>query len=299
MPIKELKLELIPHLHKVKLKARLDILNKVLEGNWNTIFKGQGLEFAGYRQYTFGDDASKIDWGASLRAHETLVRELEEYHNFNIFYLIDVSNSMLFSSTGKLKAEYAAELAFSMCYATMQSGDAIGMGLFTDKLVVKIPPNLGKTAYYQIIKELTNPNNYGGNFDLTKALQYLSSFLQERSVIFIISDFIGLREGWHRYLNIMVGRYDIIGVMIRDPRDIEMPKSGGQYLIEDPYSSERLYIDAHQYAKAYAAETKKEEEFIRNSFEKVKLGFISLRTDQDFQEPIIRYLRKRMSLVRG
>ncbi len=299
MPIKELKLELVPHLHKVKLKARLDILNKVLEGNWNTVFKGQGLEFAGYRQYTFGDDASKIDWGASLRAHETLVRELEEYHNFNIFFLIDVSNSMLFSSTGKLKAEYAAELAFSMCYAMMQSGDAIGMGLFTDKLVVKIPPNLGKTAYYQIIKELENPNNYGGNFDLTKALQYLSSFLQERSVIFIMSDFIGLKEGWHRYLNIMVGKYDIIGMMIRDPRDIEMPKSGGQYLVEDPYSGERLYIDAHQYAKAYAAETKKEEGFIRNSFEKVKLGFISLRTDQDFQEPIIRYLRKRMSLVRG
>jgi hypothetical protein len=97
----------------------------------------------------------------------------------------------------------------------------------------------------------------------------------------------------------MVGRYDIIGVMIRDPRDIEMPKSGGQFLIEDPFSGERLYIDASQYAKAYAAETKREEEFVRNSFEKVKLGFISLRTDQDFQEPIMKYLRKRMSLIRG
>ena len=299
MPVKELQIELIPHLKKVKLKARIDILNKVLEGNWNTIFKGQGLEFAGYRSYTYGDDASKIDWGASLRAHETLVRELEEYHNFNVFFLVDVSNSMLFSSTGKLKAEYAAELAYSLCYAMMQSGDAIGLGLFTDHLVTKIPPSLGKGVYYRIVKELVNASNYGGNFDLTKALLYVSSFLQERSVIFIISDFIGLKEGWHRYLNILVGKYDIIGLMVRDPRDIEMPKTGGQYLIEDPYSGERVYIDAHQYSKAYAAETKREEDYIRSSFEKVKLGFVNLRTDQDFQEPIMKYLRRRMSLIRG
>ncbi len=298
MPVNELQIELIPRLKRIKIKARMDVLNRMLEGNWSTMFKGQGLEFAGYRSYTYGDDASKIDWGASLRAHETLVRELEEYHNFNVFFLVDVSNSMLCSSTEKLKAEYAAELAFSLCYAAMQGGDAIGLGLFTDHLVVKISPNLGKSSYYQIVNELTNPKNYGGNFDFTKALQYVSTFLQERSVIFIISDFIGLKEGWHRYLNILGGKYDIIGLMIRDPRDIEMPKTGGQYLIEDPYSKNKLYIDAHQYAKTYAAETKKEEEFIRNSFEKGKIGFVSLRTDQDFKEPILRYLKKRMSLVK-
>jgi uncharacterized protein (DUF58 family) len=298
MPINDLKIDLVPHLKAVKLKARMDVLNRALEGNWNTMFKGQGLEFAGYRAYTFGDDAGKIDWGASLRAHETLVRDLEEFHNFNVFFLVDVSNSMLFSSTGKLKAEYAAELTFSLCYAIMQSGDAIGLGLFTDKLVTKIPPSLGKGVYYKITRELTNSANYGGNFDLIKALQYVSSFLKERSVIIIISDFIGLKEGWHRYLNILGGRYDIIGMMVRDPRDFEMPDSGGQFLVEDPFSSEKLYIDAHQYAKIYAAETKREEEIVRNSFEKSKFGFVSLRSDEDFQEPVLRYFRKRMSVLR-
>lgn len=298
MPVKELKIDLVPHLRKVKLKARRDILNRVLEGNWSTIFKGQGLEFAGYRAYTYDDDASKIDWGASLRAHEILVRELEEYRNFNVFFLVDVSNSMLFSSTGKLKAEYAAEVTFSLCYAIMQTGDATGLGLFTDKLVTKIPPSLGKGVYYRIMRELINPNNYGGNFDFTRALQYVSTFLKERSLVIIISDFIGLKEGWNRYLNILAGRYDIIGIMVRDPRDSEMPRSAGQYLVGNPYSNEKLYIDSNQYKKIYAAETKKEEEFIKNSFEKAKLGFVSLRTDQEFQEPILNYFKKRLSLVK-
>jgi uncharacterized protein (DUF58 family) len=298
MPIKELKLELVPTLKKVKLKARLDILNKVLEGNWSTIFKGQGLEFAGYRSYTFGDDASKIDWGASLRAHEILVRELEEFHNFNIFFLVDVSNSMLCSSTGKLKAEYAAELTFSLCYAMMQSGDAIGLGLFNDHLVTKIPPSLGKGVYYKIVRDLTNPKNYGGGFNFGKALRYISGFLAEKSVIIIISDFIGLEPGWHRYVNTLAGRYDIIAIMVRDPRDWEMPKSGGQFLVEDPFSGEKMYIDAKQFAKLYAEHNMKEVELIKSSFEKGKLGFVSLRTDQDFQEPIMKYLRRRLNSVR-
>jgi len=298
MPIKELKVDLTPHLRNVKLKVRMDVLNRALEGNWSTVFKGSGLEFAGYRAYTFGDDASKIDWGASLRAHETLVRELEEYHNFNVFFLVDVSNSMLFSSTGQLKAEYAAELTFSLCYAMMQSGDAIGLGLFTDKLVTKIPPNLGKGVYYKIMRELTNPKNYGGDFDFIKALQYVSSFLKERSVIIIISDFIGLKEGWNRYINILSGKFDIIGIMVRDPRDFSMPAGSGQFLVEDPYSNEKLYIDSHQYTRIYAAEAKKKEEFVRKSFENAKLGFISLRTDEAFQEPVLKYFRKRLSLVK-
>ena len=298
MPVKELKIDLMPHLKKIQFKARRDVLNRMLEGNWSTIFKGEGLEFAGYRAYTYGDDASKIDWGASLRAHETLVRELEEYHNFNIFFLIDVSNSMLFSSTGKLKAEYAAELTFSLCYAMMQTGDAIGLGLFTDRLIAKVAPSQGKGVYYRIMRELINPKNYGGNFDFTRALQYVRSFLKERSVIVIISDFIGLKEGWHRYINILSRMYDIIAIMVRDPRDSVMPLVSGQYLIEDPYSNERIYIDSHQYMKRYAAETRKEEEFIRSSFEKAKLGFVSLKTDEDFQEPIVKYFRKRLAVVK-
>jgi uncharacterized protein (DUF58 family) len=298
LAVKELKLELNPRIRKVTLRARIDVLNKVLEGNWNTYFKGQGLEFAGFRAYTFSDDASKIDWGASLRAHEILVRDLEEFHNFNVFFLLDVSNSMLFSSTGKLKAEYAAELTFSLCHAVMQAGDAIGLGMFNDKLITRIPPALGKGVYYRISRELMNSKNYGGNFDLTKVLQYVSSFLQDRSVIIIISDFIGMKDNWNRYLQMLAGRYDVIGMMVRDPRDSEMPDTGGQFLVEDPYSNNKMFIDSRQYAKIYSEFTKKDEEFVRHSFEKAKLGFVSLRTDEDFQQPVIDYFRKRMALTR-
>ena len=298
MPIKELKLELAPKLKNVKLKARIDVLNKVLEGNWNTVFKGQGMEFAGYRQYSYGDDASKIDWSASLRAHDILVRELEEFHNFNVFFLLDVSNSMLYSSSDKLKAEYAAEVTYSLCHAMLNTGDAIGLGMFNDKLVSRISPSLGKGVFHRIIRELMKKENYGGAYDLGKVIQYLSSFLQERSVIIIISDFIGLEDGWQRYLQILSGKYDVIGIMVRDPRDESMPDVGAQLLIEDPFSDKKMYIDSREYEKLYRDFVVHEEEFIKSAFEKSKQGFVALRTDQEFHEPLMRYFKKRLALVR-
>jgi uncharacterized protein (DUF58 family) len=298
LPVKELNLDLSPKIRDIRLKARIDVLNKVLEGNWNTVFKGQGLEFAGYRQYAYGDDASKIDWSASLRAHETLVRELEEYRNFNVFFLLDVSNSMLFSSTGKLKAEYAAEVAYSLGHALLSTGDAIGLGMFNDKLVTKIMPTLGKSVFHQMNHQLMNPENYGGEKNLPKVLQYISTFLQDRSVVIILSDFVDMQEGWNRYLNILSGRYDLIGIMIRDPRDYSMPDSGGQFVVSDPFTEKKMYIDSKQYARKYNDFVRKEEEVIRSSFEKAKQGFVSLRTDEEFHEPLMRYFKKRLTLVR-
>src|SRR5512141_1488904 len=107
MPVKKLDLNLIPMLKQREVRAKRKVLARMLEGSWTALLKGRGMEFAGFRKYTYGDDASRIDWGASLRAKETLIREFEEYKSVNVLFLMDMSNTMLFTSQRKLKAEYA------------------------------------------------------------------------------------------------------------------------------------------------------------------------------------------------
>lgn len=298
MPIKEFQAETVQRIRKLEVLARKTMLSRVLEGNWTALFKGRGMEFSGYRQYSFGDDASLIDWKASLRAKDVLVKEYEEEKNLNVFFLVDVSNSMLFSSTDKLKAEYAAEMVASMSLAILRAGDAVGLGMFTDKLVVKIYPNIGRTIHYRLIKEIVNPNNYGGDFDFVKASRFLMSFLQSKALIIIVSDFLGLKDDWRRYLKVLSQKYDLIGMMVRDPRDRELPKGTGQYILEDPYSNEKLYVDVNQYADKYKAYVEKEEEEIRKEFKKIRGGFLLLQTDKDFLEPVMTFFRTRAVLLR-
>jgi len=283
---------------KVKIKPGMRVLSRSLEGNWNTIFKGRGMEFAGYRQYILGDDARRIDWRASLRSNHILVKELEEYHALNIFFLLDVSNSMMCSSTGQLKVEYASELISNLSYNILRNGDATGLGLFSDKLVSKIYPEKGQGMQFRIMEELNDSSNYGGNFNLSHALMVVNSFLEEGTMIIIVSDFIGLKENWARYLKILSGKYEVIGIMIHDPRDYSMPNEPGQYLLENPYTKEKIYIDSIQYASIYAKDVKKRIEFIKNVFEKSKMGFVYLKTDQDFEKPIVNYFKKRVIVTR-
>ena len=86
MPVRDININIQSRFHKVDISSRKDVLANTLQGEWSTTFKGHGMEFAGFREYEYGDDASMIDWKASLRSKSTLVKEFEDYKNFNVFF---------------------------------------------------------------------------------------------------------------------------------------------------------------------------------------------------------------------
>ncbi|MFH1506108.1 MAG: DUF58 domain-containing protein [archaeon] len=296
MAIQDLRLDLVPKLRKLEVEARREILSKTLEGEFSTMFKGRGIEFSGFRQYTPNDDAHFIDWSASLRAKDILIREYEPFKSFNAFILLDVSNSMLFSSQDKLKVEYAAELASALAMALLSSDIAVGFAMFTDQFVQRLHPRTGRKTIFEINKMLSNPNNYGGKFDLKRVVKLTKSFLKESSMIIIISDFLGMEEGWTKPFLLLAKSNDLIGIMVRDPRDRTLPKSG-MVVAEDPYSKQKLVIDASQYKKLYKEYVEKEEAKIKNSFEKMRGGFVLLETPQDYYMPLVKLFKRKAHML--
>ena len=102
--------------------ATKNLVTSKFLGNYKSVFRGRGLEFDGYRDYTSGDDASLIDWTATKKANKPLVKEFIEERNLNVFFIIDVSSGMLTGSTEKLKSEYAAEMIATIAYSVLNSG---------------------------------------------------------------------------------------------------------------------------------------------------------------------------------
>lgn len=257
------------------------------------------MEFAGFRKYTFGDDASAIDWGASLRSKETLIREFEEYKNVTVFLLLDVSDSMLFSSTGKTKAEYGAELIFTLAAAILDNGDAVGFAMFNDGVVAKVQVGVGKDVLYRMANELQKPTNYGGKFHLRAAVELTEGFLKQQALVVIVSDFIGLHNKWESYIRMLGQKHDLVGIALRDPRDRELPELPAQVLVEDPYTNERLYIDAKQYRKLYHDATVQEETYLRAVFEKAHAGFLFLQTGDDPFASLLTYFRRKSVMTKA
>lgn len=263
-------------------------------GSYKSIFRGRGLEFEDYRAYTPDDDASFIDWKATLRANEMLVKEFGEERALDVFLLIDVGSTMVFSSTPKLKNEYAAELASSLCFAILQTGDSVGFALFSNKAIYKSHPMEDTKQFYCLLNELTNPKNYGGSFDLKNAIEFAMAYIRASSVLIIISDFIRLGKNWEILLNMAARKFDIIGVMVRDPRDKTLPAVGNRFLMEDPFSGKQLLIQPDMLRDKYNRAVAKQESMIREAFKKAGAGFVSLSTEQNFSNPIRAYFNRRL-----
>ncbi len=296
--IKDFKPELLPEVRELLIKANRNILSRTFTGNWLSTFKGRGIEFSDYRQYESGDDASMIDWRASLRARKILVKELTEEKNLNVVIVFDVSNSMLYGSGKYLKAEFAAQIASTISFGALRAGDAVGLVTFAEGIQTYIEPNIGLKQHNIILSIIGDGKTYGGGYDLDKTLSELMGAMKQRGMLIIISDFIGLSERWHHYLEVARGRFEIVGINIRDPRDRRLPKHAGEYILEDPFSDKKLIIDCAQYYKPYKEHVEKEENAIKQGFRKIQGDVLLLEVgQQDYIRDLLLFFHKREQTI--
>ncbi|OIO62853.1 hypothetical protein COY26_05225 [Candidatus Woesearchaeota archaeon CG_4_10_14_0_2_um_filter_33_10] len=290
--MEELKLNLKPLIKRLEVHTKRG-LTSTLTGSYKSTFKGKGLDFVGYRPYDIGDDANMIDWKATLRSQDLLVKILVEERNVNIVFLVDVSSSMSFASIDKLKNEYAAELVASLSFAAIQAGDSVGLVMFNDKIVKFLPPNMGNKQYFMIINSLSNPKLYDGKFDFIKVINDLINSFKKGAIIVIVSDFIGLGKDWENYLRAVSEKFEVIGIMVRDPRDYEIPADVGQIVISDPYSDKEVLIDTAKIKDEYESVVKEQIKHIKETFINSKSDFLELRTDKPFLDYIIKFFLMR------
>lgn len=289
----KLRISLTPALKKLEILTKRFVTSTML-GNYMSVFRGQGLEFEEYKKYTPKDDASFIDWKATLRANELLIKGMGEERELNIFILIDVSSTMFFGSIPKLKNEYAAELASSLCYAILQSDDSVGFALFSNKIIKKSLPVRDTKQLYILLKNLVDTKNYGGICNFKSAIEFTMANLKPNSVLIIISDFIELGKDWEKLLKMASGKFDLVGIMIRDPRDRTLPLVKKMVLVEDISSGRQLLIQPESIREKYSKYVARQEMMIEDVFKKAGAGFIPLSTDKEFSKPIMNFFRRRL-----
>ena len=293
----KLRVDLKPAIKRLEIITS-EVVSAGVVGQYKSVFKGKGSEFDGYRDYSLDDDASLIDWKASVRGNKLFVKQFVEERNINIFFLVDVSESMVFGSTSKLKNEYAAEIVGSLAHIILEAGDRIGMAMFSDKIVKKVPPSSGRNQFYVVSRNLVDSGSYGGKYDLVAAIKFLIGFLKERSIVMIVSDFIGLKGDWEKYLKIAGRKYDLIGVMVRDPRDRYLPTDNTNVFVTDPYSNKQVVFNPAVLKKSYESFVTVEEEKIKSVFLNSNCDFINLSTDKHFESSFINFFRRRQRKTR-
>lgn len=272
------------------VRGFVDVFTYLLK--YRILFRSSGLEFAGLREYAPGeDDASRIDWKASLKSQKIYIKQYEEERNLDIFILFDSSSSMLFGTQEKLKSEYAALVAATLAFASIEVGDNIGFAMFNDKVIEFLEPMQDISQYYHILRLLIDKKNYGGKCNMAESLSMVLNNIPEKTILFIISDFIGIGD-IEDNIKMCAGKFDkVFGIMIRDPRDESLPSDLGYISFLDPFSNKTMVINTDKIRDKYEQEVKTQLKYMEKIFVDSGASFIKILTNEPFAEPIIKQLQ--------
>jgi len=261
---------------------------------YKTVFRGKGLEYEGYRNVEPDDDAMMIDWKASLRADKLLAKQYAEERNLDIYFLVDASNSMLFGTGGKTKAEFSAQIVAALSHLIINSDDNIGLIMFSDKIIKYLPPSKGKNQFALFVKYLSDPGLYGSGLSLSNVLNFALNQIKSRaSAVILISDFIHVRPELSRQFKLLGTKFETFALMIRDPLDDNLPEINKMLVIQHPYSDKQITVDPRVAAEKYRENALQQKSFVKNMFKQANIDIVELNTSQDFVMPLVSFLRKR------
>jgi len=218
-----LSTDLIRAVRRIEIRTR-HLVNDSFAGEYQAIFKGQGIEFDEVRLYQPGDEVRTIDWNVTARMGEPFVKRYVEERELTVMLVFDASASGWFGTQDRFKRELAAELGAVLAFSAITNQDKVGLLAFTDQVELHISPRKGKRHVLRLIRDLLAFNPAGRGTDIALALDRLNRTLRRRSIIFLISDWMQeITPALERLLLVTNRRHDLVVVGITDPRELSWP----------------------------------------------------------------------------
>ena len=230
--------EILKHVKGIELRAR-NLVNTLFTGEYRSVFRGQGIEFAEVREYQHGDDFRAIDWNVSARMGHPFVKTFMEERELTLLLIVDQSGSLHFGRP-YTKAGLAVEVAAVLALAAARHNDRVGALLFADMPEYVVRPAKGRAHALRVIRDLVAFAPRGRGTNLGGALRYAAKLLRHRAIVVVLSDFRA--EGWEDAMAQVAARHEVVAITVDDPREYDLPDAGWVEL-EDAETGQRLLVD--------------------------------------------------------
>lgn len=283
--------EIIKKVRELEIKSK-KLTTDLFTGEYHSAFKGKGMSFKEVREYAAGDDIRFIDWNVSARFGHPFSKMFEEERELTVMILIDVSASSLFGTGSATKKEITTEMAAVIAFSAVNNADKIGAILYSDKIEKYIPPKKGKQHALFIVRELLSVESAKKKTQLSTALRYFNNTTRQKSIAFILSDFID--ANYQDALRVSGNKHDIVGIKLYDKMDRYLPRLG-MLRVEDAESGKQKWVDSNSNLVRYEYE----KEFFRITdysnevFRKAGSDLLHVRTDEDYVKVLQRFFISR------
>lgn len=267
------------------------LVSESFSGDYLSVFKGRGMEFASVREYADGDDPRDIDRNVSARTGKPFVRQYVEERELTVVVAVDLSASLSFGSADRLKREAAAEIGAAIAFAALQNNDKVGLAIFTDGLERWLPPRKGRSHCLALIREILAYEPKGRRTALAPSLEKLARMLKRRCILLVVSDFRD--AGFERALKLCALKHDLIPVVVEDPRETALPGVSAVVSVRDPESGAEGVLDLRADGADYAREEVARREELTRTFRASGLEPVIVGTDKPSLDPLLAFFRTR------
>ena len=276
---------------RLLLRLEWRVLRRVdgrIQGGYRTPYRGWGTDFAGLREYVETDDARHIDWNATARLNAPQVRQFVEDRDLTVWLVLDRSASMGTGAPGRGKHDVLSELSLILARLFGRGGNRVGAILHDGATARIVPPGAGRAHALRIGHELDRATKpVTSTTDFAAMLDATATMARRRSLIIVVSDFIGTGD-WDKQLLRLVHRHDVVALRVLDASDDELPEAG-LIIVEDAETGEQLIVDSSDplFRVRYRAGVDERDAVLNETIRRAKVPLHRVDTDRDLVETLV------------
>ena len=275
-------------------------LDGLLQGDYRTLFRGQGVDLAELREYTPEDDVRHIDWNVTARMDVPYVRTYHEDRELAAQFLLDLSPSVDFGTARREKGALLVEFVGVLARLLSRQGNRIGAVLYGDRVERVVPARSGRLQVLRILNHLRHRPRLARSkvTSLATLLEAGLRTLTRRSLVFVVSDFISA-PGWEHTLGMLGRRHEVLAIRLVDPREQELPDIGS-VVLEDAETGEQLVVDTRDggFRRRFTEAARKRESALGATFARARVDVLTVSTAEDLVPQIVRFAAERRQRAR-
>jgi uncharacterized protein (DUF58 family) len=279
---------------RLLLRLEWRVLRRVdgrIQGAYRTPYRGSGMDFAGLREYVETDDARHIDWNATARLNHVQVRQFTEDRDLTVWLVLDRSASMAVGAPGRGKRDVLGELALLLARLFGRGGNRVGALLHDGETARIVPPGTGRAHAlrigYELERAAASAPASSTTTDFAAMLEATASVARRRSLIIVVSDFIGTGE-WDKELLRLVHRHDVAALRVMDATDDELPDAG-LLVVEDAETGEQLIVDSSDplFRARYRSGVEERDAVLAQRMRRANVPLHRIDTDRNLVEALV------------
>lgn len=285
--------EVLKKIRKLEIRTK-GLVNNMFGGEYQSAFKGRGMEFSEVRAYNYGDDIRQIDWNVTARTGDPYIKLFEEEREQTLMLCIDISPSGLFGSHSQRKMDLAIEICAVLAFSAIKNSDKVGLVLFSDHIEKVVPPKKGRTHVLRLIRELYTTKPTGKGTDIADALAYINRLLDRKAIVILASDFQD--ENFEKELKITNQKHDLVSIIINDDLETDLPDMG-VIPLQDAETGKKIYIDtsSSKLRKEFKKRRLKSLSELKQKFVQFQVDAIDVYTNHSYVQPLMNFFQRRVN----